>query len=354
MRRGRFLGGRLALLLGFLLSLLPDASSAREQGLARAQLLSASRLYEELEYERALDALAQARRISRKKAEAVTIWLYEGVILANLGKKDAANTAFKAALQLQPEAKLPVKVSPKVQQQFDAVREQARRKRTKSESGRPVADAKPAPSRLSISGVELAQREQAKQETVSREQTMQWVAHLGTEAEPETERPATGGSPRPDAPLRELVTQAEVVPSKPSEAARERVAPVESESVLMGTSAAPGAEVPGHSLRSRAWLPASAGGVLLVAGGASLLMARSEASRLDSNDPRLATREDVEASVSRGRVFQTVGMGLVGAGVLGLGIAGFMYLDGVPSEPETVGLGVSSDGTSAFVYGRLP
>ncbi|MFP2934620.1 hypothetical protein ACLESO_57830, partial [Pyxidicoccus sp. 3LG] len=107
-------------------------------------------------------------------------------------------------------------------------------------------------------------------------------------------------------------------------------------------------------LRSRAWLPATVGGVLLVGGGVSYALSRSERSKLRNGDASLATYEDAERSASRGRTLQTVGVGLVGAGVVGLGISAGMYLLGRPAEPGKVGLGVSTDGTSAFVFGRWP
>jgi tetratricopeptide (TPR) repeat protein len=323
----------------------------------RTYVLAAHRLYEELEYESALEELGHARRLSLSTKDAVAISLYEGVILANLGKKEASIVAFKAALVLQPEAKLPMKVSPKVQQQFETVREEVKRERAKQDAERPVAEVTPAPPQPSVRKREQAKRRTAKREEVHQEAGLQGAEHLMTEVDPEPQLPPVEEKPTQDVPIRESVAQVEVVEMKsPDQIVQAE--PVEAMStqrpVPAEASAVPMAEVSGRSMRGRAWLPASVGGVLLVAGGASWLMARSEASKLDNNDARLATRAEVEASVSRGRTWQTVGMGLVGAGVLGLGLAGGMYLYGAPSEPETLGLGVSTDGTSAFVYGRLP
>ncbi|MCY1015042.1 hypothetical protein [Pyxidicoccus sp. MSG2] len=90
-------------------------------------LLSASRLYEDLEYERALDQLASAKRFAHRVEDDVTIALYEGIILADLGKKEASTAAFKAALFLNPEATLPVTVSPKVERDFEAARADVRK-----------------------------------------------------------------------------------------------------------------------------------------------------------------------------------------------------------------------------------
>lgn len=288
----------MAVLLGCLV-LMPPGAGAQEKpsGKVRNYVLSARRLYEDLEYERALEQLSRAKRFSRTEADDVLLSLYEGLILADLGKQDGANAAFKAALFLQPDAKLPLKVAPKVQQQFEAARTQVQRELAKQEPRQPVAQAKPP------------------------------------ETKPAETKPAEAKPPQ-DVPVRAPV--AELKPTPP---------PV----------AAPVAEVPGtRSLRSRAWVPATAGGVLVVAGAGLFVMAKSEQSKLRNDDASLATEADVEGAVSRGRTFQTVGLGLAGAGVLGLGVATGMYLLGASPEPEKVGLGVGTDGTSAFVFGRWP
>ena len=52
--------------------------------------------------------------------------LYEGVILAELskGRLEESDAAFKSALFLNPEAKLPLQVAPKVRRRFEAIRQQ--------------------------------------------------------------------------------------------------------------------------------------------------------------------------------------------------------------------------------------
>ncbi|RKG67093.1 hypothetical protein D7V88_41265, partial [Corallococcus terminator] len=86
----------------------------------------ALKLYNELDYEQALQQLAQGRSVSAA-ADDVSLSLYEGLILAELGRADAANEAFSAALKLQPDAELPFLVSPKVQQRFEEARQQVKR-----------------------------------------------------------------------------------------------------------------------------------------------------------------------------------------------------------------------------------
>lgn len=114
-----------ALLL--VLTVLPSLqATAQEQGRVQPYLLSVRRLYENLEYERALEQLSRARRLSSGKEEDVLLSLYEGAILADLGRVKASEAAFKAALVVRPEAKLPVRVSSEVGARFEAVRRQVK------------------------------------------------------------------------------------------------------------------------------------------------------------------------------------------------------------------------------------
>jgi hypothetical protein len=105
-------------------------------------------------------------------------------------------------------------------------------------------------------------------------------------------------------------------------------------------------------LRSAAPVTAIAGGALVVAGGISYALSRGELGRLRDNDSALNSQEAVDKSVSKGRTLQTVGVSLVGVGTAGLIAAAGGYLLGSPKEPVAVGLG--TDGTSAFVFGRWP
>ncbi|MFP2927372.1 hypothetical protein ACLESO_19675, partial [Pyxidicoccus sp. 3LG] len=134
------LGG--VVLLGWLV-LMP--SSAWAQGAVRDYVRAARGLYEDLEFERALEQLSRARPFSTGPADDALLSLYEGVILADLGKLEASTAAFKAALYLQPDAKLPVKVSPKVAQRFESLRKQVKRDLAKREAQSPVSVAPPAP-----------------------------------------------------------------------------------------------------------------------------------------------------------------------------------------------------------------
>lgn len=153
-----------------------------------AAMKEASRLYDDLEYEQSLSALTRAKRLARTEGERSTAAIYEGLVLADLGRRDAALASFRAGLRLAPEAKLPVKVSPKVEGDFEAVRQEVRRERAalavpKDAPVLPVADAPPgvtppvAAAPESAPGVDLTV--DAKRTSARRVPTVSWVL-LGT------------------------------------------------------------------------------------------------------------------------------------------------------------------------------
>jgi hypothetical protein len=196
--------------------------------------------------------------------------------------------AFKKALRLQPEAKLPVKVSPKVAQHFEAV------------------------------------RGSVKQELAA------------SQKPPEQPKPVTPPAPVASKVLPEPKPQPPAAPPQASSSLEAEPSVTESRSFTSP-------QVLG---------PAIAGGVLVVLGGTSWALSRRELSRLNNDDPSLATPEDVRQASSRGRTLQSVGVGLMGVGVAGLGFACGWYAFGSPSS-ETA-LSVGTDGSSAFVQGRWP
>jgi tetratricopeptide (TPR) repeat protein len=91
----------------------------------RSHIDEAHRLYENLEYERALEQLALAQSSARADQGTLTVLLYKGIIFSDMGKPEEAFAAFKAALQLRPDAELPMVVSPKIQRLFDHIRKVA-------------------------------------------------------------------------------------------------------------------------------------------------------------------------------------------------------------------------------------
>jgi hypothetical protein len=118
------MSGQLIFTLLLVLFLLPPRPAlAQGSSEVQAYLLSVKRLYEDFENESALKQIARAKTLPRTPDEDVTLSLYEGVIQADLNRWAESAAAFKAALSQRPEAQLPVKVSPKVQQHFEKVRQ---------------------------------------------------------------------------------------------------------------------------------------------------------------------------------------------------------------------------------------
>ncbi|WP_225413256.1 tetratricopeptide repeat protein [Stigmatella hybrida] len=133
---------------GLLLLVLPLVVLAQGKDTAQSHIDAARRFYEELEYERAMEELDRAQRRARTQDEFSSILLYEGVILAELGRMEEAAAAFQASLNLLPGATLPLVVSPKIQKQFEAARQEAQRDLARVTPSLPPAPAedKPEPS----------------------------------------------------------------------------------------------------------------------------------------------------------------------------------------------------------------
>ncbi|MBN1209228.1 MAG: hypothetical protein JXB05_30500 [Myxococcaceae bacterium] len=137
---------RRIIVFGFILLPLMPVLAQSQSGALRAALTNINRLYEELEYERALAQITSARTLARTTDEDVALSLYQGVILADMNRWEESAAALKTALFLRPEAQLPVKVSPKVSQHFEKVRQQVKQELGVGTQPAPVATApKPAP-----------------------------------------------------------------------------------------------------------------------------------------------------------------------------------------------------------------
>jgi tetratricopeptide (TPR) repeat protein len=80
-------------------------------------------LYENFEYEKALEQLSRARALAQGVEQEVPVALYQGIVQAELGQREESLASFRTGLYLQPDAKLPVKVSPKVERDFEDVRQ---------------------------------------------------------------------------------------------------------------------------------------------------------------------------------------------------------------------------------------
>ncbi|WP_343073493.1 hypothetical protein [Pyxidicoccus fallax] len=94
------------------------------------------RLHDELEYELALEQLERASTVPHGTEQEVTLGLYKGIINANLDRWEAARARFRSALLLNPNAQLPLHVSPKLTAEFESQRAKVQaelaRKRTDS------------------------------------------------------------------------------------------------------------------------------------------------------------------------------------------------------------------------------
>lgn len=89
---------------------------------------SAVRSYEDLDYEQSLEQLQKARALAKGNEQEVPVSLYLGLVHAELGNREQSLAAFRTALYLQPDAKLPVKkVSPRVERDFEEVRQSVRK-----------------------------------------------------------------------------------------------------------------------------------------------------------------------------------------------------------------------------------
>ncbi|REG29903.1 hypothetical protein ATI61_107600 [Archangium gephyra] len=97
------------------------APAARED--FQSVFSAAVRFYESFEYEQSLAQLSRAKALAKGVEQEVPVALYEGVVLAELGQREESLAAFRTGLYLKPDAALPVKVAPKVERDFEDVRQ---------------------------------------------------------------------------------------------------------------------------------------------------------------------------------------------------------------------------------------
>ncbi|AKF79061.1 hypothetical protein MFUL124B02_00715 [Myxococcus fulvus 124B02] len=102
---------------------LGTASASAE---VQRHLAEAKRLYEDLEYEVALERLQFAARLPLDEGEVISLSLLRGIIRADMGKWEEARADFRSALLSRPDAQLPLKVSPKVSLEFETQRQSVR------------------------------------------------------------------------------------------------------------------------------------------------------------------------------------------------------------------------------------
>ncbi|MFT3840188.1 MAG: hypothetical protein QM723_24585 [Myxococcaceae bacterium] len=110
-----------------LLALLPTLAFGASTAEVKKYVSSAIALYENLEYEKALKQLDKARLKSGGAEDDAAISLVEGIIYAEMGKEDKADTAFRTGFALDPDVKLPVEVSPKVEKVANKARDKVKK-----------------------------------------------------------------------------------------------------------------------------------------------------------------------------------------------------------------------------------
>ncbi|HYO58385.1 hypothetical protein [Archangium sp.] len=109
-----------------------------------------SRLHKQGEYEQAFDQIQRARQRPLGTSELVTLSLYEGIILYEMGRHVESGDAFEMALLIRHDVKLPVQVAPKIENHFGTFRRRVQQELSfefEARQGRPgTSGASPAPS----------------------------------------------------------------------------------------------------------------------------------------------------------------------------------------------------------------
>jgi hypothetical protein len=84
-------------------------------------------LFESQHYQQAFGHLEAAKQSALQPEQELAIALYEGLLIAHMNpRRQAAAEAFKRALRLDSEVRLPLKVSPRIARDFEALRHQIR------------------------------------------------------------------------------------------------------------------------------------------------------------------------------------------------------------------------------------
>jgi hypothetical protein len=121
--------------------LLAAAPALGETAALKKALAPVSRAYQKLELDRALEHIQHARELAKTDDDRGLCSLYEGVVLAGMGRADDSNAAFRAALAVRVDAKLPLKVSTKLTAQFESLRAEEQQRRAQP----PPPEPAPAP-----------------------------------------------------------------------------------------------------------------------------------------------------------------------------------------------------------------
>src|SRR5262249_18302894 len=105
------------------LMVLLSASTSFDAAIARAVSL-----YNEAEWDGALRELSIAEKYASTDAQRLSVLLHEGIMLANVPDPEAARTSWRRGLELDPNAELPLAVSPRVRALFQEVQRSVKQK----------------------------------------------------------------------------------------------------------------------------------------------------------------------------------------------------------------------------------
>lgn len=270
----------------------------------KSYLNVATQNFENLQYEKALAQLKKARGKAQGAEDEKVISLYEGVVLAEMGKMDKAEAAFKTALSMDLKVTLPFEVSPKVVKAFDKARANVEK----------------------LLGPQLAREEEERKKKEAEEARLAEEKRLKEEADrAEQERIARENAP-PAPPL---------VSDKPTEVTRTTT---------------------GGTARRLFWIPGVVGLGCVAGGAVALGQARANYDKLQaggiSGDAALLARDS-------GKSQQTAGWVLVGVGGAAVVAAVGMLIFGGPTESAapaapTASLVPIEGGGVMMVSGALP
>jgi tetratricopeptide (TPR) repeat protein len=277
---------RVYLLLFALLPTLAFGQSAEVKKYINASIA----LYENLEYEKALKQLQKARLKSQGAEDDARISLVEGIIYAEMGKDEKADNAFRTGFSLDPDIKLPVEVSPKVEAVANKTRESVRKML--------------APQLEKQRQEEEAKRQAEAERKKAEEDRMREEQHHREEAEMRARN-------NPPPPL----------------------------------------EVEHHAgLRQWAWAPAVVGVAGVVAGSIFFVDAKS---KFDALNTLTVSRDQAVSYRDSGSTAQTMGWVFMGVGAVGLAVAA-AFLPFPSRDVPKVSFYASPDGGGALFTLELP
>jgi hypothetical protein len=274
-----------------------SASAQSSQSSPNPYLDAAERLYRDFEFGEAMRTIEKAVAWpGNSKAEDVRAGILEGIITAQLGKTEKALAAFKRALALDPDAAMPFRVSPKIEELFRRARKEM-----------PPPPPKPAVAPESI-----------------------------------TSEPAP--LPPPPPPV--------IPPTGPeaSTATAPPVAPPTDSTSLEASKPSPPSAGNKVSARDLSWIPAVGGVLLAGAGTYFLIQAKSDSDQLTGQS--VLSIAQANQLVSNGQLAQDLAWVGFGAGAAAIVAGAMMFVLGDSGAHPSVALSVSPRGV--VLTGVLP